>query len=95
MKKENGSTLSFIGLDGEPSYPNFATSNGSTAKKDILTNKEKEILHLLSAGKTSIEVADTLFISKHNVDTHRKNMLKKTNSRSMIELMMTAMINNY
>jgi DNA-binding CsgD family transcriptional regulator len=95
LKKENGSTLSFIGLDGEPSYHNFATSNEPSVTKDKLTNKEKEILNLLSAGKTSIEVADTLFISKHTVDTHRKNMLKKTKSRSMIELMMNRMGDNY
>lgn len=50
-------------------------------QKDIpvLTHREKEILHLLSEGLTSIEIAGKLFLSNYTVDTHRKNMLQKFN----------------
>jgi len=94
LKKENGSTLSFIGLDGEPSIIDYANSKEFSTQKSRLTRKEKEIIRLLSQGKTSYEIADILFISKNTVDTHRKNMLKKTKCRSMIELTMMCMKDN-
>ena len=42
-----------------------------------LTGKEKEIYHLVVEGKTEQEIADKLFISKHTVHTHRKNLMAK------------------
>lgn len=45
----------------------------------VLTHREKEILHLLSEGMTSNEIAGRLFLSNYTVDTHRKNMLQKFN----------------
>ena len=91
LKTQNGSTLSFIGLNGEPSYIDYIHSTPFTAAKHILTKKESEILALLVAGKTSFEIADLLFISKNTVDTHRKNMLKRAKCKSMIELTMMCM----
>lgn len=94
LRVENNSTLSFIGLEGEPSILNYAYSKNFPKTKDRLTKKENEILRLLVTGKTSYEVANTLFISKNTVDTHRKNMLKKTKCRTMVELMMMCMKDN-
>jgi DNA-binding CsgD family transcriptional regulator len=45
----------------------------------LLSIQEKKILKLLSEGKTSKEIADMIFVSSHTVDTHRRNLLKKTN----------------
>lgn len=42
-----------------------------------LTKREMEILTLIVEGKTSQQVADTLFISPRTVDTHRSNMMQK------------------
>jgi DNA-binding NarL/FixJ family response regulator len=42
-----------------------------------LTPREKEIALLVARGKTSHEIAEILNISKHTVDTHRRNMMKK------------------
>lgn len=52
-----------------------------------LSKREKEILKLVGEGKTSQEIADTLFIGKTTVDTHRKNILKKLNLQGKTELM--------
>ena len=52
-----------------------------------LSSREKEVLELVLNGKTSLEIADTLFVSKSTVDTHRKNILKKTGAVSITELM--------
>jgi DNA-binding CsgD family transcriptional regulator len=44
-----------------------------------LTKREKEILHLISEGKTSEQIADSLNISKKTVDKHRQNIIKNNN----------------
>lgn len=43
----------------------------------ILSNRELEILILISKGWNSKRIAAELFISKDTVSTHRKNILKK------------------
>jgi DNA-binding CsgD family transcriptional regulator len=51
-----------------------------------ITNRELDILRNLAAGKTSNEISKELFISTHTVDTHRRNLLKKLNCKSVVEL---------
>ena len=46
---------------------------------NLLSSQERKILLLLAQGKHSKEIADMLFVSHHTVDTHRRNLLKKTN----------------
>ncbi len=49
-----------------------------------LTDREKEILQLLVEGKTKNQIADTLFLSFHTIDTHIRNIYTKmhVNSRT-------------
>jgi len=49
----------------------------SAKPRSILSAAEIKVLELISIGKEAEEIADMLFISKHTVDTHRKNMQKK------------------
>jgi DNA-binding NarL/FixJ family response regulator len=51
-----------------------------------LTDREIEIIQLLLEGKTSKEIGDILFISSHTSDTHRRNILEKTGTKSTAEL---------
>jgi DNA-binding NarL/FixJ family response regulator len=53
---------------------------------EILTPREIEIVRLICAELTTAEIADKLFISPRTVDTHRKNILEKTSSRSIVSL---------
>jgi len=53
----------------------------------LLTKREKEIIALLTEGKSSPEIADQLFISRHTVSTHRKNIASKLNITSFAELL--------
>ncbi|MEQ3656270.1 MAG: response regulator transcription factor [Dokdonia sp.] len=48
--------------------------NGSL---DRLTNRQKEILKLVTEGKSNPEIAKLLFIERSTVETHRKNMIQK------------------
>ena len=51
-----------------------------------LTDREVEILKLIAQEFTNAQIADTLFISERTVETHRKNMLRKTDNKSIIGL---------
>jgi len=53
----------------------------------LLTKREKEIVSFLAEGKTTNNIADTLFISPYTVSTHRKNISSKLNINSLSELL--------
>lgn len=55
-----------------------------------LTGRELEIVKLLAQGKTTDEISARLFISSFTVATHRRNILRKTEARSLIELISLA-----
>ncbi len=52
----------------------------------IFTNREFEIVRLIMEGLSSKQIGEKLFISSHTVDTHRRNILKKTNHINVHEL---------
>ena len=72
---------------GEPYYEKEITRTiMSTFKKPLsyrtnvdveLTEREKDVIRLIVRGKSTEEIAEQLFISKHTVDTHRKHILAK------------------
>jgi DNA-binding CsgD family transcriptional regulator len=86
LKQEGKPVLSFIGMDGEPSYLDVGAKNIFIESKEELTKREKQILKLLIEGKLSKEISSILHISKQTVDTHRKNMLHKNNLNNTGEL---------
>ena len=73
---------------GETYFDTGIKGKETTVTDEVpLSKREKEILKLVGEGKTSQEIADTLFIGKTTVDTHRKNILKKLNLQGKSELM--------
>jgi DNA-binding NarL/FixJ family response regulator len=52
-----------------------------------LTDRELEILKLISQEFSNAQIANTLFISERTVETHRKNMLRKTNNKTIVGLL--------
>lgn len=58
-----------------------------------LTEREKEILHLILKEYTNQEIADTLFISVRTVDAHKRNLLDKTGSKNVAGLVLYAIDN--
>jgi DNA-binding NarL/FixJ family response regulator len=56
----------------------------------ILTRREKEVLELIADGFTNNEIAEKLYISITTVDTHRKNLLSKFDSRNVASLVRKA-----
>ncbi|TXD49465.1 response regulator transcription factor [Polaribacter sp. IC073] len=76
---------------------NYIDKNVTIGSSDkiILSNREKEILGLIANGKTSKEIAETLFLAKTTIDTHRKNMIRKLDLSSGNELIKYAIDKKY
>jgi DNA-binding CsgD family transcriptional regulator len=86
IKKDNSSSLSFIGLDNEPSYFDVKVNDVYKTAKSILTSREKQIVHLIIGGYNTAFIAQKLSISPHTVKTHRTNITIKTKTKSVAEL---------
>jgi len=50
------------------------------------SNREFEIIKLIEKGFSSDQIAEQLFISSNTVNTHRSNILKKTDKAHISEL---------
>lgn len=51
-----------------------------------LTSREIEIIRLIEKEYNNKQIAEALFISERTVETHRKNIFRKTNTNSVIGL---------
>ena len=51
---------------------------------ELLTERELEILNLISQEYSSKEIAAELYISLHTVLSHRKNIIKKLKVKSVV-----------
>lgn len=58
-----------------------------------LSQREKEILEQLAYGKTNKEIGECLFISKHTVDTHIRNIKEKLDLHKKGELIKFVLLN--
>ncbi len=70
----------------------FTPLHELTLGKTPLSNRELEVLDMVLEGKTSSQISKELFVSKSTIDTHRKNILRKTGASSMLELIHIAKI---
>lgn len=59
-----------------------------------LTPREIEILKLVTREMSTKQIAEILFISERTVETHRKNILKKTGATNLAGLVKYAYVNN-
>ncbi len=58
--------------------------------ENILSNKEKEVLGLISEGLTTKDIAEKLFVSTRTIETHRANILRKLEVKNTAELIKKA-----
>lgn len=65
---------------------NGATNGSDDPAYQALTEREREILKLVSEGLTNGEVADKLNISVRTVETHRANVMKKLDVKNHSEM---------
>jgi len=66
----------------------------SPASENLLTEREIEIIKLIAGEKSNKQIADKLFISERTVETHRKNIFRKTATNNIVGLIKFAYANN-
>ena len=64
--------------------------NNLSGEIPLVTRREKEVLHYLSQGLSSVEIAEKMFVSPLTVDTHRRNLLQKFNVSKTVNLLQKA-----
>ena len=47
-----------------------------------ISNREREVLHLIAHEQTSKEIASNLYLSIHTVESHKKNLKIKLDVRN-------------
>lgn len=62
-------------------------------EKSTLTAREIEILKLVAKEYNSRQISEILFISERTVETHRKNILRKTGATNLVGLIKYAFAN--
>lgn len=67
------------------------TSTALHPPHSLLSNRELEVLRLLTTGKGVNEIAEQLSISNKTVSTHKVRLMEKMNLSSMADLMRYAM----
>ncbi|EAZ82023.1 response regulator transcription factor [Algoriphagus machipongonensis] len=65
---------------------NFQLQNKKHEILQSLSERELDVLQLIIQELTTQEIADKLFISRHTVESHKKNLFKKTDQNSLVGL---------
>lgn len=71
-------------------YVRQLQDRGLTDTYELLTDREKEVLHLLAEGRSNKEVALLLDLGVSTVETHRANLMQKLNLHSTAEIVLYA-----
>lgn len=65
----------------------------SRDEDDVLTESERNVLRQIALGLSNKDIANKLFLSVHTVTTHRKNITKKLDIKSISGLTVYAILN--
>jgi DNA-binding NarL/FixJ family response regulator len=76
-------------------FAQYEQGKKEDASQSKLTAREIEILKLIAQENSNAQIADILFISERTVETHRKNMMRKTNNKTIVGLLKYAMEHHY
>ncbi|MFO8010733.1 MAG: response regulator transcription factor [Dehalococcoidia bacterium] len=58
---------------------------------DMLSSREREVLHLAAEGLTNADIGERLFISSRTVEDHRASMMHKLGLKSHVDLVRYAL----
>lgn len=65
-------------------YNRFIQQQKQNKKNSLLTQRETEIIKLIAQEMTTAQISRQLFLSEHTVETHRKNIVRKTGAKTVI-----------
>ena len=64
-----------------------SSGRSASQSKNLLTHRERQIIHLIAQGHRNREMADQLRITRKTVDTHRANIYTKLNVHNVVQLL--------
>jgi two-component system response regulator NreC len=67
-------------------YLSEASRDGAAVAADGLTDRQQQILQLISQGRTAKEIGELLAISANTVERHRQNLMAKLNLHNRADL---------
>lgn len=89
LAPKSNNKLSIIGMDGYPSFMGINMPNSENhllPMENLFSQREVEIIRLISTGLSSKEIAAALFISPATARTHRQNILDKAKCQNTAAL---------
>ena len=90
ITNSNNHKLSLTGLHGEPSFLGIDILNnyGTLDKQpnNPFSKREIEVIQLMLQGFLSKEIAEILNVSKETINSHKKNALRKSQSKNSVQL---------
>lgn len=93
-KKDPSISLFLSQYDPQAGFITMSNQPEKQVKKDRISDRELEILKLLMQGFSSKKIADELSISVNTVRNHRQNLLEKTKTKNIAELVSFALSNS-
>lgn len=75
-------SLAMLNKSASPGKPTEATAS----RGSILSKRELEVLALIAEGYTNAAIAEKLFTSKRTIETHRQNIIEKTQTKNTANL---------
>lgn len=68
--------------------------SGNSINESSLTERELEVLNLITKENSNKQIAEKMHISERTVETHRKNIFRKTSTTSLVGLVKYAYAHN-
>ncbi len=69
-------------------YHSDTPTQQNTEHQVAITQREKEVLQLICEGLSTQDIARRLSVSARTVDTHRSNLIRKTGTRNVVDLVL-------
>ncbi len=73
----------------------LSNKGAQPAQETVISEREGEVLSLLCKQKTTGEISEILSLSEETVKTHRKSLLRKTESKNLAGLVVFGIKNGY
>ena len=64
-----------------------SSGRSASQSKNLLTHRERQIIHLIAQGHRNREMADQLRITRKTVETHRANIYTKLKVHNVVQLL--------
>ena len=75
-------------LEENNAMQNAENAENQHSKTPVLTSREQEVLVQLCKGFSVSEIADQLFLSVKTIESHRASLLRKTDTKNTINLVL-------